>query len=373
MAQGHQAAVKEDEGAEELAANVDHLPPSSNVRFWQLFLAAELGKEKSRELLASLGASRDPVAALLSWPLLTPEQRNRLELSDDKRLAKLVEAGATVLTPPSYPEPLDTVPAVPPALFAWGDTSSLDGPKIAIVGTRTCTTYGEAAATKFAEYFAACGVTVVSGGAHGIDGAAHKGAIQGNGKTAAVLGHGIDKVYPSSHAALFKQIRENGCLLSQFAVGKPHLAPNFLLRNQVVASLAHAVVVIEAPERSGALSTATHATNLGRDVFVVPGNITINNFRGSHQLIRDGATLVDHPDQVMEAMDWEPVPFDTRLGPALSQAQTAIIDAIGSETVSVEKLAMQTGIGPSELLSELTTLELDGVVVRAGTGYLVKP
>lgn len=365
--------VAEAAEAEDWAATVDNLPPGSDVRFWQLFLAAELGKEKSRELLASLGASRDPVAALLSWPKLTQDQKNRLELSDDQKLSKLVASGVGVLTLPDMPETLARVPTPPTALFTWGDTGCLHGPKIAIVGTRTCTTYGEAAATKFAEYFASCGVTVVSGGAHGIDGAAHRGAIQGGGKTAAVLGHGIDKVYPSSHTSLFQQIRANGCLVSQFAVGKPHLAPNFLLRNQVVASLADAVVVVEAPERSGAISTASHAANLCREVFVVPGNITITNFRGSHQLIRDGATLVDHPEQVMETMGWESEPIIAGDSSGLNLFQSQIIEAIGGDTVSVEKLSQTTGMSASDLMAELTVLEIEGIVVRDGAGYLVKP
>ncbi len=342
-------------------------------RFWQLFLSAELGAEKSRAFLKDLGTSSDPIASLLSWRHLTPAQRARIDRSDERRLKQALDAGVTVLEPSDLPDKLSDLPAPPHALFAWGDTEALHKPTVGIVGTRKSSPYGEAVAAKFAEAFALAGVCVVSGGALGIDAAAHKGALSAQGATVAVLGHSIDKVFPASHGPLFQSIRNSGCLVSQFPVGKPSMPDNFLVRNQLVAALSDAVLVVEAPERSGALSTATHAANINRPVFVVPGSITQFTFKGSHALVRDGATLVDHPDQVFDEMGWQPFSLQTQTAQPESAKQEAIIATLTETPVCVERLATATNLDPADLLTELTMLELQGLVVRSSSGYSLKP
>lgn len=270
-----------------------------------------------------------------------------------------------------YPEPLASTISAPAAIFVWGDDTCLHKPKIAVIGTRGATTYGRAAAQKFAEAFALAGVTVVSGGAAGVDAAAHEGAIESGGRTVAVLGTGVEQVYPAMHRQLFQRIRGSGCLVSQFAAGTRPKPFRFPLRNHLIAALSDAVLVVEAPERSGALITAHSAADLGRQVFVVPANITNMNFRGSHALIRDGAALVDHPDQVLEAVGIDPMGPKPSL-PEMSPTQSKIVNALAVRPLSAELIVDQTGLSTAEVLSELTILELDGRVLRDPTGYALK-
>ncbi len=260
---------------------------------------------------------------------------------------------------------------MPPVLFVDGDLSCLSGPTVAIVGTRNASTYGKACAQKFAEALARAGVTIVSGGALGIDGAAHKGALAGGGKTAAVLAGGVDYIYPAVHGGLFEQIRRSGCLVSQFSVGSKPAEYKFLQRNVVVAALSDAVLVVEAPPKSGALSTAQAAVEMGRDVFVVPANIDAEGFRGSFHLIRDGATLVSHPNQILEDMQIEPARKE-EAAPASSMGEM-ILAVLGSATLATEFIVERTGLDTAEVLSELTMLELEGRVMRDASGYALRP
>ncbi|MCO5297431.1 MAG: DNA-processing protein DprA [Fimbriimonadaceae bacterium] len=339
--------------------------------FWQRLLAAETHPSKGRALAKALGPLNSGAERLLSHPRLTPAERQRAEKADIGALERALEEGARLLLEPDYPEPLaQSEPA--PALFAWGDTACLHRPTVGIVGTRGASTYGKAAAHKFAEAFARAGVTVVSGGALGIDAAAHHGALEAGGATVAVLANGIDKVYPAVHAGLFRKIRESGCLVSQFAAGIVATPYRFLLRNHVVAALSQALLVVEAPERSGALSTAHASNDLGRPVFVVPANIENLKFRGSHALIRDGASLVDHPDQVLESLGLEP--FSQEKSPdTLTKVQKRILDTLATTPQSAEHVVDRSGLDASEVMVELTMLELSGHVLREQGGYARKP
>ncbi len=305
--------------------------------------------------------------------MLTAAEKERASKTDFAGALRLEAQGIHLLLPEQLPETYVQSRTLSPALYAWGDSSCLNDPLIAIVGTRGASTYGKAAAQKFAESFARAGATVVSGGALGIDAAAHKGALAAGGKTVAVLLTSIERVYPRQHAGLFQQIKANGCLLSQFAVGvvsNREYRP--LMRNQTVAGLSKAVVVVEAPERSGALSTASAANELGRQVFVVPSNIDNVNFRGSHALIRDGATLVDHPDQVLDAIGITPRSQAAALPVELSEIQQRIVGVLSAEPLSTEHIVNKTGLEPSVILSELTMLELEGVIHRDRGGYARK-
>jgi DNA processing protein len=312
----------------------------------------------------------DPVIALRSHPRLTTGERQRLGKVDERKLRLALEAGVSVLEPEWFPETLVASDAYDQALFVWGDVSCLFRPTVAIVGTRRATVYGRAVAQKFAESLARAGVTIVSGGAQGIDAAAHRGALEVAGSTAAVLGGGVDRVFPAVHAELFRKIRTGGCLVSQFPVGCPSLHHNFLARNHLIAALSLAVIVVEAPSQSGALVTAHAAADLNRPVFVVPGTIDRDSFRGSHDLIRHGATLVDHPDQVMEDLGIEALP--EVVAPSSITGQR-VLDALDAEPITPEALADAIGIELSELLSELTLLEIEGKVVRDGPGFALRP
>ena len=216
-------------------------------------------------------------------------------------------------------------------------------------------------------------MTIVSGGALGIDAAAHEGALSAEGTTVAVVGHGIDKVYPSSNGPLFERIRASGLLVSPFAVGAPSLPQRFLQRNAVIAGLALATLVVEAPAESGALSTAVTAAELGRPVFVVPSTIHQDSFRGSHRLIRDGATLVDHPFQILDHLGVEPQARSNESPGILEAAASLIMDLLKEGALTADQLAVRSGMPAEEVLAEITLLEVEGRVVRDGPGYSVRP
>lgn len=313
------------------------------------------------------------MAALLDWEKLSKAERARIEDANQKALTQAMERGVQVLAPPPYR--VENPQEFPVVLFADGDLSWVEKPVVAIVGSRSCTNYGIAVAQKFAEHLSLGGVVVSSGGAAGIDTAAHEGALKGPTGTLAVLGTGVDKVYPARNNGLFSQIRKQGCLISQFACGMPAKEYTFRLRNYSIAALSDAVLIVEAPEKSGALVTAHTALDQGKPVFVVPGNITFFGFKGSHQLIRDGATLVDHPDQILEELGLEPVgelqPHSSTLPVEASHA--TVMNILEAEPISAEKVCELSGLSSPEVMMALTELELMGRIIRTGIGYSIRP
>ncbi len=343
--------------------------------YWQCVLGAELAPARIRLLTDGNvrdGYPTEPRSYLSSRPGLTDSERKRLSTAKLDPVTKAVVAGVRVLERQQFPVRLAQWSAAPPALFVWGDPSCLEAPTVAVVGTRAASVYGKAAAQKFAEALAEAGITVVSGGALGIDAAAHEAVLAAGGKTAAVLAGGVDRAYPAVHRGLFRRIREGGCLLSPFALGTLPRRGYFLSRNSLVAALSDAVLVVEAPEKSGSLSTANAAADLGRQVFVVPANVSALTFRGSHDLIRSGATLVDHPDQVLLDMGIKPKEKKAQ-AKAHSEEQALILSVLSVDPTTTERIAGQAGLEPSAVLAELTMLELEGLVIRAAGGYALRP
>jgi DNA processing protein len=266
-----------------------------------------------------------------------------------------------------YPPLLGAIPS-PPRLQIRGSLEPSDALAVAIVGSRRPTPYGVEVAEALAAELAARGVTIVSGLARGIDAAAHRGALQGGGRTLAVLGHGIDVVYPPEHRDLFRAIEGQGAVISQFPKGTAPLPYNFPLRNRTIAGLTLGVVVVEAGERSGALITAGLAADLGREVFAVPGRVTSEASRGPHGLLRDGAILVrDWADVVQEL----PEPWRGAVrAPAAGSAETErtgtgteamVLAALKpDEPLHIEELIALVALTPGRLASALVTLELEG-------------
>lgn len=338
------------------------------AEFWQLLLAAELPSAKSRAILSSLGSCRTS-GALRDHPRFSDAERARSAEADFDALRRALTVGVQPISFSSFPTPLREASDAPSAIFVWGHNNALHAPCVAIVGTRGASAYGRAAATKFAEALAESGVTVVSGGALGIDTAAHRGALQAGGKTVAVLAGGVDKVYPAINRGLFDLIRGSGCLVSQFAVGAKPNSYKFLARNGLIAALSQAVIVIEAPSRSGSLRTAHAANDLGRQVFVVPATIDMLSFAGSHALIRDGATLVDHPDQVLEAIGVEAAASQAKQAPTSSNG-ARILGVLSMSPLPPEKIAERTGLDAADVLAELTMLELEGAATRSPGGFV---
>jgi DNA processing protein len=288
---------------------------------------------------------------------------------EKRRVKSIGEVGdASVLREHDYSEELIHSEYSIPALLTRGDASCLHRPCVAIVGTRSSTPYGRLCARKFGEELARAGVTVVSGGAVGIDAAAHEGALSVGGSTVAVLANGVDHVYPPSHSNLFDRMQERGLLISQYGLGTKPADYKFIQRNQLIAALSIGVVVIEAPTRSGAIRTASYAAELGREVFVVPGQIDQFGFQGSHALIKDGATLVDHPNQIIDILQIE---RNVPVAAAVAEGDAGLIlGVLGSDSFSVEKISELTGLEPGNILAELTILELEGLVMREAGGFV---
>jgi DNA processing protein len=277
----------------------------------------------------------------------------------------------TRLTPqdPQYPVLLGSV-ASPPALDVRGSLQASDALAVAIVGSRRATEYGLEVAATLAADLAARGVTIVSGLARGIDTAAHRGALQAGGRTLAVLGHGIARVYPPENRALAEAIVERGALLSQFPPEAEPLPHHFPLRNRTLAGLALGVVVVEAAERSGALITAGLAADLGREVFAVPGRITSAASRGCHGLLRDGAKLITRWTDVVAEL---PEPWRSVVGEACVAGTDVARPMPGSdeekmlqvlsvdETQHIEPLIARAGVDAARAGTALIALELAGL------------
>lgn len=325
--------------------------------------------------LIALGLPPSKARAVAEAGPLSPEELVRAGVLSELDLAslrkvpldpirKLLAEGVEVLPLAELPSGVRELTYPPLGLYFWGDRQILEKPTVAIVGTRRASGYGRSVAFRFAKELARAGVTVVSGGAAGIDAAAHEGALEAGGKTAAVFLTPIDQTYPHFHGGLFTKIRETGCLVSQFPVGdKSAMKYRPIARNQIVAALAQVLVVIEAPLKSGSLSTAGFAGEINRPVMVVPGMIDQPNFEGSHLLIREGAQLVDHVEQVLEFIGLQMAP-ELPLTVEATGLAAVILNALTTEPINVEKLAEKTKISEGELMAELTDMELDGLVVR---------
>jgi DNA processing protein len=277
---------------------------------------------------------------------------------------------ASRLTPrdAAYPELLAAVPS-PPDLHVRGRLEPGDALAVAVVGTRRATAYGLSAAERLAFDLAARGITVVSGLARGIDTAAHRGARAAGGRTLAVLGSGVDVVYPPENRRLALQIERQGALLSQFAPGTPPLSFHFPARNRTLAGLALGVVVVEAPERSGALITAGFAADLGREVFAVPGPIGAQTSRGPHRLIQDGAKLVQDwmdivaelPERWRRAVRAPLAAGDGAAWPADDSEEGRVLALLSPEVPQhIEALIARSACAPARTPAALVALELGG-------------
>jgi DNA processing protein len=281
--------------------------------------------------------------------------RRALETIDAEDLHVLTPAMA------SYPEGLRHLPAPPCPLFARGRLDLTARPGIAVVGTRACSRYGREAAHRIAWGLAAAGVTVISGLARGVDGVAHRAA--GTARTIAVLGNGTDVFFPTRHRDLQQAIARDGLLASEQLPGTPPVGFHFPRRNGIIAGLSVGCVVIEAPAKSGALSTAARTRELGRDVFAVPGPVDSPASAGTNALIRDGATLVTSAREVLEALGLPPPPADaeTEVPPEELHGQgLALWRALGPEPRHVDDIAAAVGLEPRHSLASLLSLEVRG-------------
>ena len=270
----------------------------------------------------------------------------------------------------AYPPLLRTIPDPPPVLWLRGDVDPelLSRPSVAIVGARACSSYGRTVARSLGRELAAAGLVVVSGMARGIDGEAHRGALDAGGITVAVLGCGVDRDYPAAHRDLAGRIVERGLIVSEYEPGIEPAPWRFPARNRIIAGLCAATVVVEARERSGALITADFALEDGREVMVVPGEITSAVSAGSNALLRLGATPVTAAADVLEPYGIEP---DVERVPAPGGLAGDLLARLAAAAASIDELARGLGIAPGEVAAALIELELAGRVSEGDGVYRV--
>jgi len=277
---------------------------------------------------------------------------------------------------PGYPQNLLEVYDPPPVIFLRGHLKPTDNLAISVVGSRKSSPYGQAVAEKLAKDLSAVGVTVVSGMARGIDTAAHKGALAGGGRTLAVLGCGLDVVYPRENHRLMGEIANRGAVISEFPPGTPPDAWRFPVRNRIISGLSQGTVVVEAAERSGALITADFALEQGRDVMAVPGNVVNPLSRGPHRLIKQGARLVEGAGDILDELGLEklfPVPEAGSEGAIkMSKEEENLYSLLSLEPVALDELIGRSGLSPQRVMASLMYLEIKGLTRQMPGKFYVR-
>ncbi|NOQ40246.1 MAG: DNA-protecting protein DprA [Anaerolineales bacterium] len=292
------------------------------------------------------------------------EIRNRVSL--DELEQKLRTQGIQVLTwdDPAYPDRLRQIVQSPFVLYIKGQLLAEDAWAVAIVGTRRYSSYGRQVAENISNTLARNGITIISGLARGIDGIAHRAAIEAGGRTIAVLGSGLDILYPPEHRALAEEISKSGALISDYSLGTPPDGSNFPPRNRIISGLSKIVIVIEAGERSGALITATYAAEQGKEVFAVPGKISAPMSKGTNLLIKQGAHPLLDPQDVLDLLNMTLVAEQRVIRKALpSDPKEAVLyQAVGEEPLHVDEICSQVNLPIEEVTSTLALMELKGMV-----------
>jgi DNA processing protein len=274
-----------------------------------------------------------------------------------------------------YPELLKKIYDPPEELYVKGDISALSEKCLAIVGTRTATEYGKAIARKYAKELSQYGFTIVSGLAEGIDTEAHKGALEGGGKTIAVFGCGIDQIFPASNIKLAGDIEENGALVSEYKPGTPAAKWTFPRRNRIISGMSLGVIMVEGHYDSGAMITAKLALDEGREVFAVPGNVEIEQTKGPHWLIKQGAKLAESIDDILEEFNIKRVEGSGKEKEIdysqLSSDQVKVISCLTKEPKHVDRISAESGTSSHETLGILAVLEIKGMVKQLPGKYFV--
>lgn len=325
--------------------------------------ALTAGRER---LMRVDGIGADVAAVIAGW-------ESHADLTGELAAAK--KLGVAVLTPADsgYPENLRNIYDPPLALYVKGRIESRDSRSVAVVGSRQPSYYGRESARKLGYQLAYAGMTVVSGLARGVDTHAHEGAIAAKGRTIAVLGCGIDQIYPPENRLLSEKVIEAGALVSEFPIGTKPDRQTFPIRNRVVAGLSLGILVVEAPRNSGALITARMGLDQGRQIFAVPGRVDTPHSRGCHQLIKDGARLVEGAEDVLAEFEFllpgigktppkQPASAGVDASQALDQELIAILGALGPEERHIDEIIRICGLPPAKVSSSLLQLELRRLV-----------
>jgi DNA processing protein len=317
-------------------------------------------------LAADFGAleaivSRETAAAIKKGPPPDALSKSVAWVDDPaNRLVTIADA--------EYPQLLLQTADPPLVLYVKGRLELLNAPAIAIVGSRNATPQGVVTAEEFARALSNSGVTIVSGLALGIDAAAHRGGLSGTASSVALVGTGLDVVYPARNRALAHELAERGALLSEFALGTPPIAANFPRRNRLISGMCRGCLVVEAAAQSGSLITARFANEQGREVFAVPGSIHSPLSKGCHALIKQGAKLVESANDILEELRLPPVPA-LNDQPAAPDAEAALLlTHLGAAPSSVDQICERSGIPPAKAASLLLDLELSGVIAAMPGG-----
>lgn len=307
-------------------------------------LARVVGERRASAIVA--GADATQIQATLDW--LADDANQLLTLADD-----------------DYPPWLLEIANPPTLLYLKGRRELLRQTCMAVVGSRNATPGGVQNAESFSQALSAAGLTVVSGMAMGIDAAAHRGGLAAAASTIAVVGTGLDLVYPARNKALAHQISSQGLIVSEFALGTPALAANFPRRNRIISGLARGVLVVEAALASGSLITAREAAEQGREVFAIPGSIHSPFCKGTHQLIKQGAKLVDDVHDIFDELAWSGgLPALSPVEVSKVESHTSLMNALGYDAVTIDELCSRMSTPPDALISQLIELELDGRVAQ---------
>jgi DNA processing protein len=361
--------------------------PRPELAAWlRLLLTPGVGLESARKLLAAFGlpeavfnqpasAWQTVLGTRAALALQTPPED--LDVQVDRVLTWLTESHdhhILTLADPRYPSELLQMADPPLMLYVLGDVQALHHPRrLAIVGSRNPTPQGEANARQFAQALGQAGICVVSGLALGVDGAAHDGALLGGAPTVAVVGTGLDRVYPKRHLDLAHRIAEQGAIVSEYPLGTPPLPENFPQRNRIIAGLSQGTLVVEAAVKSGSLITARLAAEQGREVFAIPGSIHAPQSRGCHALIRQGAKLVESAQDILEDLHYTTPTVNADNGHTAADGdaqEDGLLQVMGYDPVSLDALQARTGLDTAHLQARLFELEMSGDVARLPGGLL---
>lgn len=357
-----------------------HRPPEARLACLGLSLVSGIGPrrlERLRDYFDNIGDAWLASEGQLAQAGLDRRLRRRLvalrrELDLEREVERIRACGAEFLTllDEDYPEPLRNIPDPPLALYLRGELLPEDRHALGMVGTRKATTYGRDVAGQLAQDLARQGITVISGLAYGIDAAAHRGALEAGGRTLAVLGSGVDVIYPANHRRLAQDICRHGALISEYPPGTLPEGRHFPRRNRLISGLSLGILVIQAPLTSGAIITANIAGEQGKEVFAVPGNILDPASAGCHRLIQDGAKLVTGVADILDELNLAWTRAETavvaRQAVPANESEASLLALLGVEPTHVDDLARQCQLPVASVSSTLTILELRGLARKVG-------
>jgi DNA processing protein len=358
---------------------------SENLAIWALSSIEGIGLARIKLLIERFGNAsavfEQTAASLMELDSISERAANYILKQVDwdlieKKFIDSFPAGASFIsiTDSDYPDKLRNIPDPPPYFYYSGNLNVLNYPSLAVVGSRKPGDYGRRVTRSIINELAASGITIVSGLAYGIDSIAHEAALKSGGKTVAVFGNSLDIIYPAGNRKLADQIEDRGCLISEFPKGTKPAPFNFPVRNRIISGLCEGVLVIEAQERSGALITANHALEQGRDVLAVPGNIDNRLSDGPNKLLRQGAIPVSSAQDIFDNFRWHKPSGEKKTSykrPNLSGEEKIVFEHLSVEPIHLDELIRKVGLGPGKTAEVLLNLELKGFILRKPGNYLV--